>query len=62
MSQEIIVEVAVGGATTITTKGFKGKSCKEATKQMEKALGVVAKDTPTKEAYETESVAARNRA
>lgn len=52
--EEIIIDVAPGGSVTISTKGFKGKSCKEATKNLEKALGTVSSDTPTREMYETE--------
>jgi hypothetical protein len=47
--QEIIVDVAPDGSVVITTKGFRGKSCKEATAELEKALGTVVKDTPTPE-------------
>lgn len=61
MAEEIIIEISKDGNTKITTKGFKGRSCKEATKELEKALGVVTSDTPTKEQYEQERMPARNR-
>lgn len=49
--EEIIITVAPDGGVNITTKGFKGSSCKEATKELEKALGTVTKDTPTPEMH-----------
>lgn len=60
--KEIIIEVAPDGETQITTKGYKGKACKDATAALEKALGTVTSDTPTKEAYETEQLHVRGRA
>lgn len=49
--EEIIIDVAPDGTTKITTKGFKGKSCKEATKAIEEALGTVVNDIPTPEMH-----------
>lgn len=51
MKEEIIVAVAPDGSVNITTKGFKGTSCKAATKALEEALGVVVTDTPTPEMH-----------
>jgi hypothetical protein len=59
--QEILVAVSPEGKVTISTKGFVGKACKDATKQMEKALGVVVKDTDTPEMHQTVQTAARAR-
>ena len=41
-----------GEKTTVETKGFKGKSCQQATAALEAALGVKASDTPTHEMYQ----------
>ena len=49
--KEILIDVSPDGSVNITTKGFKGKACKAATKPIEDALGVVAKDTATPEMY-----------
>ena len=35
------------GQVAIQTHGFDGQSCKDATKAMEKALGIVLSDKPT---------------
>jgi DNA-directed RNA polymerase specialized sigma24 family protein len=48
--REIIVDVAPDGQTTVTTQGFVGTSCKEATKELEAALGKVESDKSTAEA------------
>ena len=48
--QEIVVEFN-GDKTTITTRGFSGSACTDATRPLEHALGVVVSDTPTDEAY-----------
>jgi Protein of unknown function (DUF2997) len=53
--QEIIMEFFPNGEdVTITTKGFKGKACKAATKPIEDALGVVVKDTDTPEMHQVQ--------
>ncbi len=49
-TMEIIIDSE--GAVTITVKGVKGKSCKDVTKQIEKALGSVTSDKPTSEMSE----------
>lgn len=49
--KEIIVTLEKGNVV-IETKGFKGKACKDATAALEKALGMVTTDAPTKEMYE----------
>ena len=50
---EIIVDAK--GEATVQTKGFSGSSCREASKALEQALGVVQSDTPTAEMYQAQS-------
>ncbi len=52
MPQTQIVEISEDGEVRITVKGIKGKSCKDATRQIEQALGRVTQDTPTPEMHE----------
>jgi hypothetical protein len=46
-----IIEIIIhpDGTTSVTSSGFAGKSCKDATAAYEKALGTVTSDTPTSE-------------
>lgn len=48
-----IIEVIVSptGESTVKTKGFAGSSCMQASKFIEEALGVVARDLKTPEFY-----------
>jgi hypothetical protein len=48
-----IIEVIVSarGETTITTKGFVGAECQQASKAIEAALGTKTSDSPTTEFY-----------
>lgn len=55
----IIFEVDTEGEGSITVQGVKGKTCKDLTKDFEKALGKVKSSTPTKEFYEREVKAAQ---
>jgi hypothetical protein len=43
------------GECTVQTKGFTGSSCREASKFVEKALGVVVSDTPTAEMFQSQT-------
>lgn len=47
MSKEIIVTVDAVGGIELETKGYSGKSCKDATKEIEAALGKVTADRKT---------------
>ena len=44
MKQEIIVTINPDGSTSVETKGYVGKSCKDASKFIEDALGKVESD------------------
>lgn len=42
--QEIKITIRDGGTVEVGVKGVKGKSCKDLTRELEKALGKVAND------------------
>ena len=56
MPQVIEMIVSPKGETTITTSGFKGRSCREATRELENALGQVLESQDTPEAFEQEEL------
>ena len=43
--KKIEITVSPEGATSIKTSGFSGSSCKDATRDLEKALGVAGRET-----------------
>lgn len=51
----IEVIISPTGETTVTTKGFAGSSCRNASKFIEQALGIVQSDKPTAEMYQTQN-------
>jgi hypothetical protein len=53
MTRIIEVTVSPKGETSIQTKGYAGSDCLQASKFLEQALGVVAKETKTGEFYAT---------
>jgi len=50
-SKKIEITVSPEGATSIKTKGFTGSSCKDATRDLEQALGVASRETLLPEFY-----------
>ena len=48
----IEITVDPDGNTRVETKGFTGPSCRDASRLLERALGVVESDTPTAEMYQ----------
>jgi hypothetical protein len=50
--RRIKITVDPAGKTTIVTSGFTGKSCKDASRLLEEALGRVKSDELTAELYE----------
>lgn len=53
-----IIEMIVSpqGEVTVTTKGYAGSGCVQASKALEQALGVPSSDQKTPEFYQNESV------
>jgi hypothetical protein len=49
--QRIEITVSPEGATTIKTSGFTGSSCKDATRELERALGVAGRESLLPEFY-----------
>ncbi len=54
--KKIKVHVDKEGKIKITTEGFGGVACKDATRELEKALGSVSKETLTDEFYNQSTV------
>ena len=53
MKIQIIIDPQ--GEIRLETKGFAGASCKDASKALEQALGLVQSDKPTRELYQNSS-------
>jgi len=49
MKETITVESAEDASVTVAVTGAPGSTCRELTKQLERALGETVKDTPTRE-------------
>jgi hypothetical protein len=58
MSPRIVVIVAPDGATRLETVGYVGPACREASRALEAALGLVQADQPTAAYHQTATVAA----
>ena len=52
----IEIIVSPEGNTTVTTRGFAGQSCRDASKFIEQALGQQVNEQLTAEFYQTQSV------
>lgn len=57
----ITVEIAPDGSVKITTAGYRGRTCQDATRALERALGTVTSDTPTEDATRTTATVATQR-
>ncbi len=53
--EEIIIDISPDGVVTVTTKGFRGKSCVDAAKLFEQAIGKVSDTKLTNEYHLKES-------
>ena len=51
-SKTIEITVTPEGATSIKTSGFTGGSCKDATRELERALGVAGRESLLPEYYQ----------
>jgi len=51
MTSLIVVVVSPQGEITLETQGFTGPQCREVSHQLEAALGLVTRDTPTAAFY-----------
>jgi hypothetical protein len=49
--QRIEITVSPEGATSIKTSGFTGSTCKDATRELERALGVAGRESLLPEFY-----------
>jgi len=49
--QKIEITVSPGGSVSIKTAGFTGSSCKDATRDIERALGVAGRESLLPEFY-----------
>ena len=56
MNKTIEITVSPKGETAVTTKGFAGSSCREASKFIEQALGQRTSETLTAEFHQTAAV------
>ncbi|MCY2993233.1 MAG: DUF2997 domain-containing protein [Planctomycetota bacterium] len=56
MNKTIEIIVSPKGETTVTTKGFAGSSCREASKFIEQALGQQTGERLTAEFHQTQTV------
>jgi glycine/serine hydroxymethyltransferase len=54
MAERIIISIKEDGSTAVTTQGFKGKSCTNASQFIEEALGKIASLKRTGEYYDEE--------
>jgi len=52
-----VIEITISpiGETSVQTKGFKGASCRDASRFIEQALGQPARETLTSEFHQTQS-------
>lgn len=50
--EKITIDIATDGTPTIKVNGVKGRSCQDATRELEQALGKTVSDKATSEMYE----------
>lgn len=56
MSRSIEIVVGPAGETTVTTKGFAGDACREASSLIERALGQRTEERLTAEFHQSEEI------
>ena len=52
-SKVIVIIVSPSGQVSVQTRGFTGSSCRQASRVLEQALGIVQSDQPTAEMYQS---------
>lgn len=57
--KEMILDIKPDGTMILTVNGVSGPACKEFTKPIEDALGVVTDSQPTAEYFETETLSVK---
>jgi len=62
MTSLIVVVISPKGEITTETQGFTGPQCRDVSRQLEAALGLVTRDSPTAAFYATAREDARLRA
>ena len=60
MSQRIIIKVATDGSTQVSTEGFAGSSCQQASQFIERALGSRQSEQLTQDYFKTGIEAGNN--
>ena len=56
---KVTIRLSPTGEATVTTEGYHGKACKDATKEIEKALGKTTSDVKKPEYYQQAQTKAR---
>ena len=59
MPETVTIIVNTDGSTEVGVECIKGTACKDATREIERALGKTVKDTPTKDMKENSHVSHR---
>ena len=60
MPKTLEVIVSPNGETTVRTRGYTGSDCAEATRALERELGLVVRDQQTAEFYQTSTSQQQN--
>jgi hypothetical protein len=60
MSKRIVIKVATDGSTQVRTEGFVGRSCRQASEFIERALGSRQSESLTSEYFNTSSTTEAN--
>lgn len=55
MAKQIIIKIPLDGDVTVETKGYSGPECKQATRDLQAALGEVVSDKNTPEYYQNKA-------
>jgi Protein of unknown function (DUF2997) len=53
MTQQIVILIAPDGSAQLQTYGFAGGQCRRASQFLEDSLGLITREQPTREFYQT---------